>query len=176
MVKVAPSLIHFSNHLNPKVEVANSKLQAPFQTKKQQKRKSEKVWRKGKSQAAEQEEREKELRNVDNINRLLARADQIAFDCQEINPLRERSDSIKEFRRSAIKALENIRSHTTEDFEELVTRGKDFHVDIPEIDQLETLLKRLRWDDQARSKRPNPETMRQDQTLSDINDYKASCF
>jgi histone demethylase JARID1 len=159
-------LRRFVERCNEWVEEATS-----YITRKQQKRKSEKVWRKGKSQAAEQEEREKELRNVDNIHRLLARADEIAFDCQEINTLRERSDNIKEFRRNATHALENIRSHTTVEFEELVERGKEFHVDIPEIDQLESLLKRLRWDDLARAKRPNPDTMRQDQTLSDISKF-----
>jgi histone demethylase JARID1 len=159
-------LRRFVERCNEWVEEATS-----YITRKQQKRKSEKVWRKGKSQAAEQEEREKELRNVDNIHRLLARADEISFDCQEINTLRERSDNIKEFRRNANHALENIRSHTTEEFEELVVRGKEFHIDIPEIDQLESLLKRLRWDDLARAKRPNPETMRQDQTLSDISKF-----
>lgn len=156
-------LRRFVERCNEWVEEATS-----YITRKQQKRKSEKVWRKGKSQAAEQEEREKELRNVDNIHRLLARADEIAFDCQEINTLRERSDNIKEFQQNATDALQNIRSRTLDEFEELVVRGKEFHVDIPEIDQLESVLKRLRWDDLARAKRPNPETMRQDQTLSDI--------
>lgn len=157
-------LRRFVERCNEWVEEATS-----YITRKQQnRRKSEKVWRKGKSQAAEQEEREKELRNVDKIHKLLAKADEISFDCQEINTLRERSENIKEFQRDAADALANIRTKTTDEFEELVERGKEFHVDIPEIDQLESLLKRLRWDDMARAKRPNPETMRQDQTLSDI--------
>lgn len=157
-------LKRFVERCNEWVEEATS-----YITRKQQnRRKSEKVWRKGKSQAAEQEEREKELRNVDKIHRLLAKADEISFDCQEINTLRERSENIKEFQRDAADALANIRTKTTEEFEELVQRGKEFHVDIPEIDQLESLLKRLRWDDEARAKRPNPETMRQDNTLGDI--------
>jgi histone demethylase JARID1 len=159
-------LRRFIERCNEWVEEATS-----YITRKQQKRKSEKMWRKGKSQAAEQEEREKELRNVDNIHRLLARADAIAFDCQEINTLRERSDNIKEFQRDAVDALNNIRSRTLAEFEELVVRGKEFHVDIPEIDQLESLLKRLRWDDMARSKRPDPETYLQDSTLSDISKF-----
>lgn len=165
-----PDLRRFVERCNEWVEEATS-----YITRKQQnRRKSEKTWRKGTAAAAktaELEEREKELRNVENITKLIAKADEISFDCPEITTLRERADNIKEFRRDANEALENIRSRTTQEFEELVERGKEYHVDIPEIDSLERLLKRLRWDDMARAKRPNQETMQQDQTLGEIEKF-----
>lgn len=139
--------------------------------KQQNRRKNEKVWRKGTAKQAELEERDKEMRKVDNIRKLLASADKLGFDCPEINTLRERAESIAEFQREANAALSNIRSKTTAEFEELMERGKEFHVDIPEIDNLERVVKRLRWDDMAKIKKPNAETRRQDQTLKDIEKF-----
>ncbi|GAB7364270.1 hypothetical protein MBLNU230_g4818t1 [Neophaeotheca triangularis] len=158
-----PQLRRFVEKCNEWVEEATN-----YITRKQQnRRKSEKAWRKGKA-AAEQEERERELRKVENIRALLARADKLGFDCPEINTLRERADNISDFQRGANSALANIAKHTTAEFEELAERGRDFHVDLPEIENLERLVKRLRWNDLARANRPNPETMRQDQNLNDI--------
>ncbi|KAK3112240.1 hypothetical protein LTR53_011696 [Teratosphaeriaceae sp. CCFEE 6253] len=165
-----PDLRKFVERCNEWVEEATN-----YITRKQQnRRKSEKAWRKGNaSKAAELEERDKELRKVENIRKLLASADDIGFDCPEINILREREESIAQFQRDAEKALNNIRSHATVDFEELMERGRDFHVDIPEIDNLERVVKRLRWDDTAKLKRPNMDSRRQDQTLTDIEKFLA---
>ena len=163
-----PDLRRFVERCNEWVEEATN-----YITRKQQnRRKSEKAWRKG-TKAAELEERERELRNVGNIHRLLATADDISFDCTEINTLRERADSIADFQRAANDALNNIRGKTTAEFEELTARGKDFHVDIPEIANLERVVKRLKWDDMAKLKKPNQETRRQDQTLADIERFIA---
>ena len=117
------------------------------------------------------EEREKELRKVDNVRKLLATADEISFDCPEISTLRERAEAISDFQNDATAALNAIRSRTTAEFEELVERGKEFHVDIPEIDSLERVVKRLKWDDRAKLMRPNSESKRQDRSLSDIGAF-----
>lgn len=92
------------------------------------------------------------------------------------SPLRHRreyarADAITKFRRDANTALNNIRSKTTADFEELLERGKDFHVNLQEIDSLEQVVKRLKWDDMAKLMRPNPETQGQNQTLNDIEKF-----
>ncbi|KAK3679662.1 hypothetical protein LTR78_000037 [Recurvomyces mirabilis] len=164
-----PDLRRFVERCNEWVEDATN-----YITRKQQnRRKNEKAWRKGTAKAAELEERDKELRKVENIRTLLQKADEISFDCPEINTLRERAENIAEFQRDASTALNNIRVHTTVDFEELMERGREFHVDIPEIDNLERVVKRLRWDDTAKIKRPNIETRRQDQTLKDIEKFLA---
>ncbi|EMC93773.1 hypothetical protein BAUCODRAFT_567336 [Baudoinia panamericana UAMH 10762] len=164
-----PDLRRFVERCNEWVEEATN-----YITRKQQnRRKNEKAWRKGTAKQAELEERDKELRKVENITKLLEKADDICFDCPEINTLRERDEAIKEFQNNAKTALGNIRAHVTADFEELMERGKEFHVDIPEIDDLERVVKRLRWDDLAKVKRPNMETRRQDQTLKDIEKFIA---
>ena len=164
-----PDLRRFVERCNEWVEEATN-----YITRRQQsRRKSEKPWRKSTAKAAEQEEREKELRKVENINKLLAKADTISFDCAEITTLRERAEAIAEFRRDAQKALNDVHSKTTAEFEELVERGRDFHVDIPEIENLELLVKRLRWNDRAKELKPDPETRRQDNTLDVIEDFIA---
>lgn len=161
-----PDLRRFVERCNEWVEEATV-----YITRKQtNRRKSEKAWRKG-SKAAEAEERDKELRKVSNIENLLATAEKIGFDCSEINTLQERADNIKAFQKDANAALNNIHGHTTADFEELVVRGKEFQVDIPEIENLERVLRRLRWNDMAKEKRPNAETGRQDETLADIEKF-----
>ena len=162
-------LRRFVERCNEWVEEATN-----YITRKQQnRRKNEKAWRKGTAKAAEMEERDKELRKVENIKMLLTRADDISFDCPEINTLRERAETISEFQNDANTALHNIRSKTTAEFEELLERGREFHVDIPEIDSLERVVKRLKWDDMAKLKRPNPETRRQESTLKDIENFIA---
>ena len=161
-------LRRFVERCNEWVEEATS-----YITRKQQNRRKEKGWRKSTTKLAEAEERDKELRNVENVRKLLATADEISFECPEIQTLRDRAEAIAEFQRDANAALNNIRSKSTAEFEELVERGRDFHVDIPEIDNLERVVKRLRWDDLAKIKRPNPETRRQEQTLQDIERFIA---
>ncbi|KAK5119916.1 hypothetical protein LTR85_007242 [Meristemomyces frigidus] len=164
-----PDLRRFVERCNEWVEDATN-----YITRKQQnRRKNEKAWRKGTAKAAELEERDKELRKVDNIRKLLATADEISFDCPEINTLRERAENIADFQRDANAALNNIRGRTTAEFDELMERGREFHVDIPEIDNLERVVKRLKWDDMAKLKKPNVETRRQHQTLKDIEKFIA---
>ena len=159
-----PELRRFVERCNEWVEEATN-----YITRKQtNRRKNEKAWRKSSAKAAEIEERDKELRSVAKIQDLLATADQIGFDCSEITTLRERASNIAEFQSDANEALNNIHSKSTSDFEELVERGKDFHVDIPEIESLEKVLQRLKWNDLARQKRPNTETGLQEETLADI--------
>ncbi|KAF7192604.1 Lid2 complex component lid2 [Pseudocercospora fuligena] len=162
-------LRRFVERCNEWVEEATS-----YITRKQvNRRKSEKPWRKG-TKAAELEERDKELRKISNIYNLLSTAEQIGFDCQEIATLRERAQNIEEFQKDANAALSNIHAKATSDFEELLDRGKEFHVDMPEMENLEKVLKRLRWNDEAKAKRPNAETNKQEQTLSDIEKFIAS--
>jgi histone demethylase JARID1 len=145
-----------------------------FITRKQTgRRKSEKSLRKSNAKA-EAEEREKELRKVSNIQDLLARADQLGFDCAEINTLRERANSIEEFQLDANTALNNIRHTTLAQFEELAERGRDYHVDMPELDNLDRVLRRLRWNEMARQKRPQYDTQRQDQSLEDVEKFIAA--
>lgn len=161
-----PDLRRFVDRCNEWVEEATN-----YITRKQtNRRKSEKVWRKG-TKAAEQEERDKELRKISNIYNLLESAEKIGFDCPEIVTLRERAVNIEEFQKDANAALGNILAKKTEDFEELLERAKDFHVDMPEIESIERVLKRLRWNDTAKAKRPSQETGKQGQTLSDIEKF-----
>lgn len=128
--------------------------------KQQNRRKNERVWRKGNSaKAAEQEERERELRKVENIHRLLKAAEDISFDCPEITTLSERSEAIAEFQRDARTALANPGLRSTSETEDLVDLGKGFNVDIPEVDKLDKAVQQMRWNDEARDWRKQFHTL-----------------
>ncbi|KAF4627760.1 hypothetical protein G7Y89_g10393 [Cudoniella acicularis] len=120
--------------------------------KQQNRRKNEKAWRKG-SKAAEMEERDRELRKVENVKKLLKEADKIGFDCPEITQLRERAEAIDTFQLDAQQAIANVVLRQTKDFEELLELGRGFNVDIPEIEKLDKILQQMRWNDRARDNR-----------------------
>jgi histone demethylase JARID1 len=105
------------------------------------------------------EERDKELRKIENIHKLLREADQISFDCPEITTLRERSEAIAEFQAEARTALAIPSLRTTQEFEDLAETGKGFNVDVPEVEQLENVVKQMTWNDQARAMRTLPTTL-----------------
>lgn len=122
--------------------------------KQQNRRKNEKLWRKsGSSKAAQMEERERELRKVDKIHALLAEADNLSFDCPQITALREKIEEIQKFQGDAQAILRNPHVSSSQDVEDLVETGRNFSVDIPEIEQLEQVLRQLKWNDEARRKR-----------------------
>ena len=154
-----PDLKAFVDRCNEWVDEATN-----YITRKQQNReKNKKAWRKGNpAKAAELEERDKELRKIENIHKLLAEADKISFDCPEIATLRERADAIAKFQRDAQSALRNHALHPTKDFVDLAELGKGFNVDVPEVEELEMVVKQMKWNDQARDMRT------QAQTLTDV--------
>ena len=157
-----PDLKKFVDKCNEWVDEATN-----YITRKQQnRRKNEKAWRKGNpAKAAEMEERDRELRKIDNIHKLLAEADDISFDCPEISTLRQRSEAIDKFRHDAQNALLNLGMHSTQEFEDLAELGKGFNVDVPEVEELEKVVKQMKWNDQARDMRSRP------QTLSDVAEF-----
>lgn len=138
-------------------------------TRKQQSRaKNTKPGRKSFAKAAELEEREKELRSVDNIRKLLAKADDISFDCPEITTLRDRANAITEWQRDAREALRLTVFRPTQEYEDLCELGKTFNVDISEIEQLDNLIQRMKWNDAAQE-RKDPSKVHQ--TLKDVEDF-----
>ncbi|KAM3069046.1 hypothetical protein ACMFMG_004225 [Clarireedia jacksonii] len=140
-----PSLKKFVDRCNEWVEEATN-----YTVRKQQnRRKNEKAWRKG-SRAAEMEERDRELRKVENIVKLLKDADKIGFDCPEITQLRERADAIATFQIDARMAISNPLIRTRAQFEELLELGRSYNVDMPEIDRLDKLLQQMKWNERAR--------------------------
>lgn len=154
-------LKRFVERCNEWVEEATS-----YITRKQQSRgKNTKPGRKSFAKAAEIEERERELRNVDNIRKLLAKADDISFDCPEITTLRERSDAIASWQRDAREALAMRSFRPTQEYEDLCELGKSFNVDIGEIELLDKLVQRLKWNDAAKE-RQDPSKVHQ--TLKDV--------
>ncbi|KAH8805752.1 PLU-1-like protein-domain-containing protein [Xylogone sp. PMI_703] len=143
-----PTLKSFVDRCNEWVEEATNYIVR----KQQNRRKNEKAWRKG-SKAAEMEERDRELRKVENVHKLLKEADRIGFDCPEITQLRERAEAIKSFQRDARIAIESAMLRETHDFEELLELGRTFNVDMPELDKLDKIVQQMKWNDRARDNR-----------------------
>ncbi|PUU77665.1 PLU-1-like protein-domain-containing protein [Tuber borchii] len=131
----------------------------PFISRKQQnRRKNEKAWRRMGSKVAEMEEKEREQkerehRKLDSILKLLERAEDIGFECPEIEQLRERADLIRAFQLRARTALATPGTLSTPMYEELVETGKSFNVDLAETDLLEKIVRQLKWADSARDAR-----------------------
>ncbi|KAH8591422.1 PLU-1-like protein-domain-containing protein [Bisporella sp. PMI_857] len=140
-----PNLKKFVERCNEWVEEATNYIVR----KQQNRKKNEKAWRKN-SKAAELEERDRELRKVENIVKLLKKADEIGFDCPEIATLRERSEAINKFLCDARTAISNVVLRQTKEFEELLELGRGFNIDTPEIDQLDIIVQQMKWNDRAK--------------------------
>ncbi|EHK97813.1 putative Lid2 complex component lid2 [Glarea lozoyensis 74030] len=147
-LKSLPTLKSFVERCNEWVEEATNYIVR----KQQNRRKNEKAWRKG-SKAAEMEERDRELRKVENVKKLLKDADKIGFDCPEITQLRERAEAIDKFQKDARSAIANPLLHQTSEFEELLELGKGYNVDMPEIDKIDKIVQQMKWNDRARDNR-----------------------
>jgi histone demethylase JARID1 len=147
-LKSLPALKAFVERCNDWVDVATNYIVR----KQQNRRKNEKAWRKG-SKAAEMDERDRELRKVENVVKLLKQAEEIGFDCPEITQLRERSEAIDNFQREAQIACANTVLKQTHEFEELLETGRGFNVDMPEIDRLNKIVQQMKWNDRARDNR-----------------------
>ena len=120
-----------------------------YTTRKQQaRRKAERPGRgrPSKSAIAEADEKEREYRNVENIQKLLNQAKDLGFDSPEITTLRERAESIVEFQTRARIALRDrpVEQSITR-LDELLDEGKGFNVDLPELESLEKVVQQLRW-------------------------------
>ena len=113
-------------------------------------RKKERHWRRAASKAADIEERERELRKMNNLTGLLAKANHLGFDSPEVGALRTRVENINEFRRKAQDALrETTKKYEPKDLEEILEEGRSFPVDIPELEPLDRFVQQLNWLDVA---------------------------
>jgi [histone H3]-trimethyl-L-lysine4 demethylase len=147
-----PALREFVDRCNDWVDEATN-----YTVRKQQnRRKNEKVWQgvmRKSIGGSYQDQKERDMRNVSNIYRLLKEAEHIGFDCPEILQLRERADAIEMFQRNASKILESIQVQSLEAVEELLEEGRSFNVDMPEVDKLSRVLEQMRWNQKAKAKR-----------------------
>ncbi|KAJ5908573.1 hypothetical protein N7495_001255 [Penicillium taxi] len=131
------------------VEEANN-----YITRKQQnRRKNEKAWRKTSTKAAQLDDRDREVRRLENIYALLAEADKLSFDCPQMAALEEKTREIEKFRQDVNAARMNPHVRSVQEIEELVEAGRNFNIEIPEVEQLEQKLRQMKWSDDAARKR-----------------------
>ncbi|KAG2415859.1 hypothetical protein HFD88_007051 [Aspergillus terreus] len=129
--------------------------------KQQNRRKNEKAWRRSTSKAAQLEERDREVRRVENIYALLAEADKLSFDCPQMAALEEKTREIEKFRQEINVALMNPHVRSVQEVEELVESSRNFNVDIPEVEGLEHILRQMKWNEEARRKRDQYLTLKE---------------
>ncbi|OTA89831.1 hypothetical protein M434DRAFT_14341 [Hypoxylon sp. CO27-5] len=145
-----PALREFVDRCNEWVEEATN-----YTVRKQQnRRKNDRVWQSGLRKSignSSQEQRERELRRVENIYRLIEDAERIGFDCPEIQHLQERANAIRAFQKNAEQYLE--RGCGQESIEELIEEGRAFNVDMPELDKLSEILEQTKWNMKAKANR-----------------------
>jgi histone demethylase JARID1 len=131
------------------VEEANN-----YITRKQQnRRKNEKAWRRASTKAAQLDDRDREVRRVEHIYALLAEADKLSFDCPQMAALEEKTREIEKFRQDINAALMNPHARPIQEIEEMIESGRNFNVEIPELENLEKVLRQIKWTDEAARKR-----------------------
>ncbi|KAJ6070806.1 hypothetical protein N7467_012125 [Penicillium canescens] len=131
------------------VEEANN-----YITRKQQnRRKNEKAWRRTSTKAAQLDDRDREVRRVEHIYALLAEADKLSFDCPQMAALEEKTREIEKFRQDINAALMNPHTRPIQEIEEMIESGRNFNVEIPELEHLEQVSRQIKWTDEAARKR-----------------------
>lgn len=146
-----PLLRNFVDRCNRWVEEATN-----YTLRKQQnRRKHEKAWQASRKSigSASQDDKEREMRKVSNIYRLLDEAELIGFDCPEIQLLKDRCDAIKTFQENARNVIDRPSMHQVEAVEDLLEEGNGFNVDIEEMDKLSKVLDKLKWNQKAKESR-----------------------
>ncbi|KAL3491276.1 PLU-1-like protein-domain-containing protein [Aspergillus germanicus] len=133
--------------------------------KQQNRRKNEKAWRKATSKASQLEERDREVRRVENIYALLAEADKLSFDCPQMAALEEKTREIEKFRQDVKVALMNPAIRSVQEVEELVENSRNFNVEIPEVERLEHMLRQMKWNEDASRRRDNYMSLKDCQEL-----------
>ena len=151
-----PDLKAYVNKCNEWVEEATNYITRKQQQRRKDNRKSGKGHA---SKAAEMEERDKELRKIENIQKLLQQAEDLSFDCSEIDLLAQRSQAIINFQTDARSALKDPEQHSTQELVELAELGKTFNVDVPEVEELEAVIQKKKWADEAREGRKKLQTL-----------------
>ncbi|KAL1837282.1 hypothetical protein VTJ49DRAFT_4068 [Mycothermus thermophilus] len=124
--------------------------------KQQNRRKNDRSWQSGSRKSVgskEQDQKEREMRSLANVYRLLEEAQLIGFDTPEILQLQERADAIKAFQEEARKFLDLRQSASIPQVEKLLEEGQSFNVDIPEVEQLTRLMEQLQWNEKAAGSR-----------------------
>lgn len=156
-------LSEFVQRCNRWVDEANN-----YITRKQQnRRKNEKAWRRTSTRTATLDDKDKDLRSFAKITELLQEAENLSFDAPQINTLQERATEINDFRHEAKIALRGTHTKSIDDFRELLEQGKTFQVDMAEVSDLEMVVQKLEWAQEAKEIKDS----NRKQTLQECQDF-----
>lgn len=137
-------LTEFVKKCNEWVEDANA-----FVTRKQQnRRKSEKTWRRSSTRVGKADEKEPEPSlSLDKIKSLIDEGEQLGFTTPQLEQLQEKLVSINEWRASVNKLFEVPTRKSAEELDNMLEEGRGFMVAMPELTNLEKLHQRQEWSD-----------------------------
>ncbi|KAJ5517810.1 Zinc finger PHD-type [Penicillium expansum] len=102
---------------------------------------------------AQLDERDREVRRIEHIYALQAEADKLSFDCPQMAALEEKTREIEKFQQDINNALMHPHTRPLQEIEELIERGKNFNVEVPELEHLEQVSRQIKWIEQATRKR-----------------------
>ncbi|KAL5614416.1 hypothetical protein BROUX41_004521 [Berkeleyomyces rouxiae] len=171
-----PQLKEFVNRCNQWIEEANH-----YIVRKQQiRRKSDRV-SSGKRQSVD-ETNTKEHRDLRSFGRLLQEAKRIGFECPEMEMLEERAGAIKQYCVKAdafLKAAQgpsafaeqHMSGNLIQQLEDILEEGRNFNVEIEQVNSLERELGRLRWNEKAQQDRMRVLTLEEVNALIDEGEH-----
>lgn len=138
-------LADFVRRCDQWVEEANLYL-----TRKQQnRRKSEKVWRRSSLRGSRAEEKEPEPQlTVERMKALIAKGEEMGFQAPQLENLHEKLADIDEWR-AKVKEILRGRLSPMDELEPLLEVGKGFVAAMPELADLERVYQRTKWVDDA---------------------------
>ena len=144
-----------------------------YLTRRQQnRRKSEKSWRRSSVRATKPEEKDSEpLLTLERMNELLREGENLGFQAPQIENLQEKLKDIDEWR-NKVKDVLRGGPTSAEDLEALLDEGKSFMAVMPELADLETRHMETRWREDARHARTDMPI----QTLDDCRELLNRAF
>ena len=132
--------------------------------KQQSRRKSEKTW---KARASKNPTSEEKPMTLEGLRKLLATAEELSFSHEKIDQLQEKIETIDEWRALANTEIRSLGATAATKIEELLEEGRSFLIPMAEVDELEKLLTKCRWTEEAQQARETPSkyTLRQCEEL-----------
>jgi [histone H3]-trimethyl-L-lysine4 demethylase len=122
-----------------------------YLTRKQQnRRKSEKAWRKSSVRTGKESEKDSESQlTLERMKELIEDGKQLGFSAPQLDNLAEKLETMNEWRLKAKPLVSNRTMATVEELEALLDEGRGFMANMPELTGLEKLHARQAWMESA---------------------------
>lgn len=92
---------------------------------------------------------------AEEFQKLLDESSAIMFQCSAADQLREKAIKVQQYRKRVLHLLlgtRDIQPKPLDQYTELLETGKSFHIDLVEIKELEKVVRRILWNENARNR------------------------